>query len=1095
MPAPLVSADTDLTFFTNEPGSTLLDRFKQTLKDVTRFDVLVGYFRVSGFHQLHDALDDVDEIRILVGLNVGRRAFDLIEEQRNSHASDGQGGLDFTSHVRAKKTLRQRVIEEMDASEDARRVETGLRRFVEFLDTGKMQIKVYPSTGIHAKVYIGRFKEGDRELGHVLTGSSNFSKHGLVAQREFNVELKDARDVRFALEKFEELWADAVPVTEDYVDTLRTKTWLNDRIVPYDLYLKFLYEYFQEDINLDAQDDDLYQPEGFMQLEYQRQAVTSARKVLEAHGGVFIADVVGLGKTYIAAMLARQLPGRILVIAPPVLQKYWQETFSAFGIRGYRTESLGKLEHILREGHERYDYVIVDEAHRFRNELTQRYEMLHEICFGKRVVLVSATPLNNTVSDIYSLLKLFQVPKRSTIPGVPNLERFFRHQQQRLRKHDRDDAEYVRTAQDVSREVRDKVLKHVMIRRTRSEIAEYYSEDMEQQGLSFPDLEEPRRLIYAFTDEIEAVFTDTIEQLKDFSYARYTPKLYLKRELTPLEAQSQRNVGGFMKSILVKRLESSFHAFKKTLGRFVDSYERFIQMYEDGTVYIGKDVDVFDLLDNDDEEKLLDLVERERVQQYDAGDFTDALMEQLRDDLSLLRAIQRDWAPVEDDPKLDALQEALRDEPVLRDNRVLLFTESTETGQYLFEALSTAFPGEVMFYSSNGGVRSHKDRNEDRNEDNRERLSVAPAREVVEANFDPSARRSSDDVRILITTDVLAEGINLHRANAVVNYDLPWNPTRVLQRVGRVNRVGTAHSRVFVYNIFPTAQSDAHLGLEANVTSKLQAFHDTLGEDAKYLTDEEELSTHGLFGNEAGHQLFEKLEDKRTYEADEEAGPSELKYLQLLRTLRDEDPERFERIKELPKKARTARVATADEDAGVVTFFRKGKLEKFFFSATGDAPPSELTFFEAARLFECPPDAPRRALPDGFYQRLTRNKDAFDLTMAGETDAAAPRRGQSNEQYVLRRLKAKEMKRFKGFTEDDEDWMAGARRAFEDGVVPRNTAKKIKQAIEKEIDPLKVLAALRAHLPYSLIEETRRQQREDARSRREVILSEHLTDS
>src|SRR5690606_17303438 len=156
-----------------------------------------------------------------------------------------------------------------------------------------------------------------------------------------------------------------------------------------------------------------------------------------------------------------------------------------------------------------------------------------------------------------------------------------------------------------------------------------------------------------------------------------------------------------------------------------------------------------------------------------------------------------------------------------------------------------------------------------------------------------NARYREDDVRILITTDVLAEGINLHRSNVVINYDLPWNPTRVLQRVGRVNRVGTKHDTVFVYNFFPTAQSDAHLGLEANVKAKIQAFHDTLGEDAKYLTDEEVVSTHEFFGE----RLYRTLNEKETYEAEEEEGPSELKYLKLLRDIRDNKPDLFERIK------------------------------------------------------------------------------------------------------------------------------------------------------------------------------------------------------
>jgi hypothetical protein len=546
--------------------------------------------------------------------------------------------------------MQSRVVAEMEQTDETREIEEGLRAFVRFLEEGKMEIRAFPTANIHAKVYIGRY-DSQANYGHVITGSSNFSESGLVGQREFNVELKDRPDVEFALQKFEELWAQGVEVTEDFVDTLRRRTWLNEAITPYDIYLKFLYEYFEEDINLDQRDSEaLYRPEGFLELEYQEQAVTAARKILEAHNGVFVADVVGLGKTYVTAMLMQQLRGRTLVICPPVLEEYWRETFIDFGIRGYRIESLGKLEHVLRRGHQKYDFVVLDEAHRFRNELTQRYEMLHEICFGKKVICVSATPLNNEISDIYALLKLFQTPRRSTIPGVRDLKRFFDTKRRALSRLDRGTPEYAKTAQTISEEVRDKVLKHVMVRRTRSEIERYYEEDLKKQGLSFPTLSEPRRIVYAFDETVETVFTRTIERLKNFSYARYTPLLYYKGELTPLQKQSQLNIGGFMKSIIVKRLESSFHAFKQTLGRFIDSYERFIEMYEDGTVYLGKDVDVFDLLDNDREERLHELLDEERVSRYDSDEFTGKLMKALQSDLQLLRAIQADWAPITQDP-------------------------------------------------------------------------------------------------------------------------------------------------------------------------------------------------------------------------------------------------------------------------------------------------------------------------------------------------------------------------------------------------------------------------------------------------------------
>src|SRR5690606_4032125 len=158
--------------------------------------------------------------------------------------------------------------------------------------------------------------------------------------------------------------------------------------------------------------------------------------------GVFLSDVVGLGKTYISALLAQQLPGRKLIICPPVLQDYWRETFFEFNIGGTVVESMGKLDHIIASGHERFDYVFVDEAHRFRNEGTQGYEKLHQICWGKKVILVSATPLNNTISDIHAQIKLFQAPKKSTIPGVANLDRFFSRLQGQVAREEKGTPEY-----------------------------------------------------------------------------------------------------------------------------------------------------------------------------------------------------------------------------------------------------------------------------------------------------------------------------------------------------------------------------------------------------------------------------------------------------------------------------------------------------------------------------------------------------------------------------------------------------------------------------------------------------------------------------
>ncbi len=1073
---------TDTTFFTNEPDATLLDRFKKTLQTTQHFDVLVGYFRTSGFHRLYEALEGIEKIRVLVGLSVDHATYEILETAQS-------GKLDFESHSNTKRFFSRRTIVEMDDSEDSYDVEVGIKKFLEFLTADcrnaeediasggngkKLELRVYPSEKIHAKVYISQYHQEDRDFGSVITGSSNFSESGLIANREFNVELKNRADVEFALNQFENLWKDAVDVSQEYVDTIHRETWLREDILPYHLYLKMLYEYLKEDINVD-QEIEFDLPGGYLNLEYQRHAVVSTKKILEAYNGVFLADVVGLGKTYIAALLARQLPGRKLVICPPVLQDYWYETFSEFKVTRFKVESIGKLDHILQNGAEKFDYVFIDEAHRFRNEYTQGFEKIHEICFGKKVILVSATPLNNTLDDIYSQLKLFQIPRRSTIPGVPDLDRFFKRLRDQLNQYRKSDPEYAILIKEGAKEIREKVLKYVMVRRTRTEIKNYFNKDIEQRGLSFPTMGDPNRIVYRFPEDIDSTFSQTIDLLKQFQYSRYTPLLYLKHDISPLEQQSQRNIGGFMKGILVKRLESSFYAFRRTLNRFIISYELFIEMLDKGTVLIGKKINVYDLLDEDNAEKILELVEKGDLKKYLAEEFRPELVEVLAADLQLLREIRALWVKIDSDPKLETFMTELQANPSLKDKHLVIFTESKETGEYLFGEINRHFPNEALFYSSQGGRYAEGEK------------SVPVARRLIKESFDPNYHSQNDKIRILISTDVLAEGINLHRSNTVINYDLPWNPTKVLQRVGRVNRVGTVHQEIQVFNFFPTDQSEQEIGLEANIKAKIQAFHDTLGEDAKYLTEEEVVSTHELFGD----TLYKRLTSKETYEGEEEQEPqSELKYLNFIREIRDNEPDLFEKVKRLPKKARSAMVLEGNAEQ-LITFFRKGKLKKFFIA--DEKGSFELPFLQAVNLFECASGTPRSKISSTYYSMLDRNKAQFNLIMSGEESEAAPARSsRSSEGYVIRRLKAKEFRYYQGFTDEDEDYIRLVLTAYEDGIIPANTTKRIKKAIEREPNPLKVLGILKKNIPENLLGMQQTGQPSE-RTRREVILSEFLT--
>jgi len=789
-------------------------------------------------------------------------------------------------------------------------------------------------------------------------------------------------------------------------------------------------------------------------------------KKLNEHNGVFLADVVGLGKTFITAQLLQQIKGRILVICPPVLKDYWEESLHDFRVPA-RVESLGKLEKVIRFGLDRFDYVVVDEAHRFRNEGTRSYADLLDICRGKKLILVTATPLNNTIDDIFAQLKLFQVPKNSTIPGIPNLERFFASLRKRFKGLDRTEPAYKEAIKEVSREIRERILKHVMVRRTRADVMTYFKSDTENQGLFFPEIQDPRRIVYKFEGKIETIFNQTIGQLQEFHYARYTPLLYYtgSKQLSEFERQQQRNIGGFMKGILIKRLESSFHAFRKSIRRFIESYERFIAMYDGGTVYISKDVDIYDLLDNDDIDTLEQHVEEDKAQKYPSEDFRNNFIDDLKHDFQILSQVEKLWRGVDQDPKLDALFSQLKKDPVLKE-RLIIFTESKETGEYLFEEINQQYPSRVMFFSSQGGRTGNP------------AVTHNPslARDLIKTAFDPNQKESDDTLRILITTDVLSEGINLHRGNVLVNYDLPWNPTRVLQRAGRINRLGTEHPDIFIYNFFPTTQADSHLGLEANITNKIQMFHDILGEDAKYLSDGEEIGSQ---------ELFDTLNRKQIYTGEEEEGDSELKYLEMMRQLRDEKPELFEKIKRLPKKARSGRQVNDLSADQLVSFFRIGPLKKFYCNQAGES--REITFFEAVNLLECGPDTPRQPIPRDYYHWLEINKQRFAQDTLQDDEPTGAGGGRSNVSYIEKRLKDKVFRNCKKFTDTDEEFLDGVRKMIAQGLMAKKTAQTIKKAFEKTIDPLELLTILRKNI--RVVDQVNSQPSRPSGARREIILS------
>ena len=1068
---------TDRSFFTNQSGETLQERFGVLIKHCQFFDCLVSYFYLSGFHALYPQLKDTDEIRILIGMQAEAEIHRLV---RSAHE---QRDFKFIIDKEAKKKTIKNIKDEMERADDNQRVEEGVHKFMEWLKNGKLKIRFYPHRPIHAKVYIMTFKKDSMDQGRVITGSSNFSQSGFVDNIEFNVELKNRNDYDFAKQEFEQLWQRSIDLREQYQDTIEQNTWLRPRIKPYELYLKFLYEYFNDELSESDEDladsDDL--PTGYMDLEYQRQAVRNAKKILLEYGGVFISDVVGLGKTHITARLIKQLKnmkGRTLVIAPPALLDLanpgsWRNIFLGLDIAAHY-ESIGKLDTILEQGTERYQNIIVDEAHRFRNDETSSHDKLMQICRGKRIILVTATPYHNKPKDILSLLRLFQNVRQSTIPNVPNLEEFFNKQQAKIERHDRDrkHGQYIKAVRNSTRAIRTSVLKHIMVRRTRTEVQKYFAKDLKEQNLRFPKINKPISLFYELDETENTVFDNTIKRIaKGLTYARYKPMLYYdyvnKQDIDPLQRQSQQNMGGFMKILLCKRLESSFHAFEKSIGRFLNSYEQVIKTYHKrGVVYVSKgySAKLYELLAMDDDVEIQKLIAAGKTTAYPVEKFLPDFIEDLNKDRKLLQTIQADWKGITTDPKLAELLNQLKNKKTMQ-KHLLIFTEAKETAEYLSKEIAAKLDTSPLLFTSR---------------------STPAERKKVTDNFDANSPTPSDEHRILISTEILSEGVNLHRANTVINYDLPWNPTRMMQRVGRINRVDTRAKEIHTFNFFPTEEADEQLKLINIAKSKIHAFLNLLGGDAELLTEGEPVDSYAL---------FKRLTSEEALMDEDPQEKSELKYLAVIRAIRAKNTQLFEHIKNLPKKARTARTSHTDTPS-LLTYFRQGQIQKFFRSTQRKAS-KELDFITAAEALECKPDTPFKALPKWFYKDLDKNKAAFEEAIQKPAQGETRTRGASSANKILRLLSITK-RHMEVLTEQQEKYMQEVINSIEQGRLSRGTLRRTRKELESIspadiIDALKVHAILKRCIPSAFLQKHYGEKTTTDPKPQEIILSLCLT--
>lgn len=956
-------------FFTNSKENTLLEKFKGvfTYTQVASFDALIGYFRSSGYFRIREYLKDVKRVRILVGIDVDH----LI-----SVAAIKGLEFKFNAHETRDEFYRQ-LKEDIQKADYDKEVEDGILEFIHDVGSGKIHIKAHPDKNIHAKIYIFRPEPFNaHNSGNVITGSSNLTVPGLQTNFEFNVELRDYDDVAFATTTFDKLWEEAVDIMPEDVEKTKDATYLNESFTPFEIYIKFLIEYFGKSIEYDPESiEDL--PRGYTKLRYQVDAVNEGYQKLMKHNGFFLSDVVGLGKTIVAAIIAKKFYWRTgprtktLVVHTPPMEASWKKVIYDFDVPGVEFITNGSIHKVKHP--DDFDLIIVDEAHKFRSDESNMFDLLQKLCktqrrrpapdgsIEKKVVLVTATPLNNRPEDIRNQIYLFQDSKQSSLE-VGNLQHFFRPliEDYRKIKKETDKAKIALEVKRIYTEIRTKVLQPLIVRRTRTDLreTEEYKIDLIQQGVTFPDIEPPRQILYQLDEELEQLYEESFAQIKDtnegLKYFRYQAIKFLKPEIKEKYKQADmisEQLAKLMKTLLVKRIDSSFHAFKMSLGRYHRANAAMVKMFDNDRIYIAPKLGVSDFINDDNEAELISILEENDdpnlIRQMTADDFRPGFYEGLVHDQQVLDNLVARWEKIDRDPKLDELVKRLKGEffqkKINDQGRLVIFSESKETSLYLYEELKKKGFTKMLAVDSE---------------------NVKDLVEVIAENFDANHNPmlQKDDYNIIITTEVLAEGVNLHRSNVIVNYDIPWNATRLMQRIGRVNRVGTKSNKIYIYNFFPTVQTDSEIELNKKAYVKLQAFHSALGEDSQIYTKDEEFSSFGLF-----ERIPEEERDER------------LIFLSELRKFRDQNPEQFRKIQNMPKRARAGRKEKT-RDNSTISYLKNNRRDSFYFCKK-DGSFDELTFVEAARIYEAKVTEKGIPIHNMHYEHINLALEVFKTEM------------------------------------------------------------------------------------------------------------------
>ena len=987
----------------------LLQALQQTLESSTRADFCVGYFNLRGWRRIANYIDnwhggDSECCRLLVGMHRTpddelRYAMRIIKES---------GRIDNQTALRLKKKLAEEFREQLTVGIPSRDDEIGLRQLANQLRDEKVKVKLFLRHPLHAKLYLLHRPDPISPIVGYL-GSSNLTLAGLSQQGELNIDVLDSDACQKLEDWFEDRWNDrwCIDISKELAEIIEESWAREDIIPPYHIYIKMAYHLSQEareglnEFRIPSKFEDVL-------LDFQVAAVKIAAHHLNKRNGVLIGDVVGLGKTLMGTALAGIMEDdfdlEALIICPKNLVNMWEHYREEYGLRG-KVLSISRVQNELPEL-KRYRLVMIDESHNLRNREGKRYRVIQDYIQrnGSKVILLSATPYNKTFLDLSNQLRLF-VDETEDLGIRP--EHYINEiggELQFMAKHQ--SGIHTLAAFEHSEEIDDwrELMRRYLVRRTRSFIMQNYAEEDPESNrryLLFPNGTRsyfPTRLPKTVKFSIdESNPEDTYAQLYSASVVNTINRLNLARyglanyiddtaldsatdaeeeQLQDLSRAGQRLMG-FCRTNLFKRLESSGKAFIQSVDRHILRNYIFLYAIENNQPFPigGLDASMLDTRlsdeDTDDPNLLTAISDDEDAEQIDPEDkpdtvythenyqeraalfyllylekfkkrfkwirsdlFRPILKDRLAEDANaLIHILQKygDWDETKD-TKLNALEELLTQ--MHPDTKVLVFTQFADTVHYLIDALKER--GLTRIAAATG--------------DSANPTQLATRFSPV-SNNKKGVFKPEDQLRILISTDVLSEGQNLQDCAIVVNYDLPWAIIRLVQRAGRVDRIGQEADDILCYSFLPADGVERIINLRGRVRTRLQASGEVIGTDEAFFEDD------GENGDQAIVDLYNEHSGLLDDDMDNDVDLVSYAY-QIWKNAITDAPDLEKTVKELPSVVYSTKphAPTDTQPEGALVYLRTGEdndalawVNKHGESVT----ESQFTILQAA---ECKPD-------------------------------------------------------------------------------------------------------------------------------------------